>query len=213
MVGLGFAMVENIYYFLNVYAEGGSGALGVNIVMRAIVFGLNHAMFTSMTGLGIAVARLSPRKSIKLAAPFAGWSAAVFTHFIHNLSASIGGLLCLVSLFNAWGGLLLMGIIVVWALVQERQWLRTYLEEEVERGTLSRQQYSRTHSSWRALSHRVSLLFNQGLSAYLDATRFYHRCSELAYKKHHLATLNDTKSGEMIARLRDEVGQLSRNLG
>ena len=59
MVGMGFAMVENVYYFVaNVQRWRGIEAWGVNIILRAIVFGLNHALFSSFAGLGIAIARL-----------------------------------------------------------------------------------------------------------------------------------------------------------
>ena len=56
VVGMGFAVVENVYYFMNVYAEGGLEAWSVNMFMRGVVFGLNHSLFTAVTGLGVAYA-------------------------------------------------------------------------------------------------------------------------------------------------------------
>ena len=53
--------------------EPGSGlAGGMNIFLRGAVFGLNHAMFSSMTGLGIALARMSPNMLRRFLAPFLG---------------------------------------------------------------------------------------------------------------------------------------------
>ena len=69
MVGMGFAMVENVFYFIDVFLEGGLEAWGMNILLRALVFGLNHALFTSMTGLGIAIGRLSPNRLVSIIAP------------------------------------------------------------------------------------------------------------------------------------------------
>lgn len=213
MVGLGFAMVENVYYFISVYSEGGAQAWGLNIFLRGVIFGLNHALFTALFGLGIAVARLSPRSSVRFIAPVLGWLGAVFLHFMHNATASRGGILLLVTLLNAWGGVLLMIVIIIWALVQERRWIRKYLAEEVELGTLTATQYQVAFSGWKRFSHSFSLLLAEGPSAYLNAARFYRRCSELAYKKHHFATLRDSKSNSLTDKMRADIAQLSELIG
>jgi RsiW-degrading membrane proteinase PrsW (M82 family) len=212
MVGMGFAMVENVYYFMNVYNEGGVEAWQINIFLRAVIFGLNHALFTSMTGLGIAVARLSRKNLVKFTAPVAGWMAAMFLHFMHNLSASIGGILCLVALFNAWGGVILTLLIIIWALVQEQRWIKKYLEEEVALGTLSPAQYQIACSNLKRFGHRWSLLFSHGPTGYYRAGRFYRNCSELAYKKHHFATLQDSRSQALSEKLRGEIRGLGGQL-
>jgi RsiW-degrading membrane proteinase PrsW (M82 family) len=205
MVGMGFAMVENVYYFMMVYDQGGTEAWQINIFLRAVIFGLNHALFTSMTGLGLAVAKLSKSQFVRFAAPIGGWMVAMFLHFLHNLSASIGGVLCLVALFNAWGGVFLTLVIIVWALWQEYQWMRKYLKEEVERGTLTAAQYENACSAIRRFGHRWNLLLSHGPAGYIDALRFYHRCSELAYKKHHFSLLGDNKSSQLTEKLRGEI--------
>src|SRR5207237_381887 len=53
MVGFGFAMTENLLYFLGAYAEGGISAQIINILLRSGLFGLNHAFFTACTGLAL----------------------------------------------------------------------------------------------------------------------------------------------------------------
>lgn len=217
MVGMGFAMVENVYYFLNVYAEGGLEAWGSNIFIRAIIFGLNHALFTSFAGLGIAVARLSRSSFTKFAAPVSGWMAAMFVHFVHNLTAylvtAVGPLLCLVTLFNAWGGVLLIFIIIIWAIVQERRWILKYLAEEVEQGLITPDNYHYAANGFKRIGKYTDLLFHRGPGAYLNAVRFYHRCSELAYKKHHFELLQERKSEEMTHDLRLEIQRLQAVIG
>jgi RsiW-degrading membrane proteinase PrsW (M82 family) len=213
MVGFGFAMVENVFYFMSTYAEGGQQAWELTVFLRAIVFGLNHALYSSMIGLGVAVSRLSGRPVVKLMAPIAGWLAAVLIHSVHNLSASLGGLALLVTLSNAWGGVLLVLIIIVWALLQERRWIRSHLAEEVQLGTLTAEQYRNAYSSWRATVHRYRLLLTVGFGAYSRASRFYGSCSELAYKKHHLATIQDAVGKQQMESMREKVGSLSRRLG
>ena len=205
MVGLGFAMVENVTYFISVFNEGGLEAWQTNVFMRGVIFGLNHALFSSMTGLGIAVARLSPRRIVQISAPVFGWMMAMFLHFVHNLSVSLGNLLCVVALISGWGGVWLTFTIMIWALWQERQWLKTYLVEEVALGTLTQGEYETAVSAWARLQHRFDILHKQGIRSFMQAGRFYYHCSELAYKKHHFATFKDDKSAEFIIQLRNQI--------
>lgn len=212
MVGMGFAMVENVFYYVNVFIEGGVEAWSINVFMRGFIFGLNHALFTSMTGLGIAVARMTSNGLLKMAAPVAGWFTAVTLHFLHNAAVSTGSLLCFVALLFDWGGVVLTLLIIVWALIQEKKWLEAYLAEEVGIGTLTLRQYEIIKSGRRRSSHRFQLLSTRGLGQYRTANRFFHKCSKLAYKKHHFTLFQDEQSGQLIQQLRGEISQLSRAL-
>jgi len=211
MVGMGFAMVENVFYFVDTFSEGGVEAWSINIFMRAVIFGLNHALFSSMTGLGVAIARLSGNAAVRLLAPIGGWMTAVFLHLLHNLTVSFGNLLCLVAVASDWSGVWVVIGIIVWALVQEQRWLKQYLVEEVELGIVTKDQYDIACSSLRRAGHSSSLLFGHGPAAYRQAIRFYHRCSKLAYQKHHQTLFHDAQSAGRIAQLRQEIAQLNQN--
>ena len=64
LVGLGFAMTENIqYYGRAVVHNGGVGLTGVFIV-RGMFAPFSHPLFTSMTGIGLGLARQS-RSSVQ----------------------------------------------------------------------------------------------------------------------------------------------------
>ena len=52
MVGLGFAMMENITYYMRAFEEGGTEQLGAVFILRGLIMPLSHPLFTSMTGLG-----------------------------------------------------------------------------------------------------------------------------------------------------------------
>ncbi len=216
MVGLGFGMVENVFYFLGTYASGGLEEWTVNIILRTL-FSLNHALFSAMTGLGIALSKLARQRAVRYLAPIGGWSLAVLLHFIHNGAATaasaISGLFCFILPLNAWGGVLITVMIMIWALVQERRWIRDYLRDEVERGTLTAAQYHVATSGRRRLSHRLELLTEQGLSGFIAAGRFYHRCSELAYKKVHYDHYHDQASARLIEELRVKVRAMGGQLG
>lgn len=208
MVGMGFALVENVFYFLSEFEAGGLEAWGINIFIRTILFGLNHSLFTSMIGLGIAYSRMSTHAVAQVIAPVAGWITAVFLHFLHNVSVSSGSLLCVLAFISDWGGVWLTIAIIVWALVQERNWIKHYLVEEVELGIITLKQHKTASSSTDRISNNLQTLFSQGPSAYLNIIRFYQKCSELAYKKHHYSLFKDAKSNELIEKLRQELTDL-----
>jgi RsiW-degrading membrane proteinase PrsW (M82 family) len=84
MVGLGFAMLENVGYYINALitpVQGGAALLGYTFVLRGVASPLLHPMFTSMTGLGVAYAASHRRAG--WAVPV-GWLAAMMLHGIWN---------------------------------------------------------------------------------------------------------------------------------
>ncbi len=205
MVGMGFAMVENIFYYMNEFATNGFEGFSILVVFRGFVFGLNHAFYTAMTGLGIAIARLSPSRSTRLLAPLAGLSLAIFLHFLHNFSVSFGNLLCLVALLVNWGSALFFLVIIGWSLAQEQRWIRDYLHEEVELGLISEEQYEVATSGFARLQRRLGYLFSGQLRNYWQTRSFYDRCSKLAFRKHHYELFQDDASQECITRYRAEI--------
>jgi protease PrsW len=86
MVGLGFAMIENVGYYINAIVtpeRGGMALLGYTFVLRGVLSPLLHPIFTSMTGLGVAYAA-SRRGPGGAWAVLAGWLAAVVLHGTWN---------------------------------------------------------------------------------------------------------------------------------
>jgi protease PrsW len=84
MVGLGFAMVENVGYYINALitpVRGGAALLGYTFVLRGVVSPLLHPMFTSMTGLGVAYAASHRRAGWAVGV---GWLGAMLLHGIWN---------------------------------------------------------------------------------------------------------------------------------
>jgi RsiW-degrading membrane proteinase PrsW (M82 family) len=91
MVGLGFAMIENVGYYVNALItpeRGGIELLGYTFVLRGLLSPLLHPIFTSMTGLGVAYSA-----SRRHGAP---WAVAL-------------GLLAAMVLHGTWNGLSLYG--------------------------------------------------------------------------------------------------------
>jgi protease PrsW len=118
MVGLGFAMIENVGYYVNALVtpiEGGARLLGYTFVLRGVLSPLAHPIFTSMTGLGAAYAA-SHRRAL-WALPL-GWLGAMLLHGLWN-GLSIYGLAGL-TIAYAIMFCVLLGIIVVLVLDRRR---------------------------------------------------------------------------------------------
>jgi len=200
IVGLGFAMTENLFYFVSAWSEGGLGSWGIVVLGRALAFGFSHAMFTCLTGIGLGVGRTQRRVSVRWSLAAGGLGAAIAAHLLHNLFLAAGGL-CIVSLLTDWVGLLLVGVVAALAWRQERQWIRDELADEVRLGILTPAQYQGVvarfrggPAPWRALVR--------------DAT-------ELALKRHQYARRGQGRGNTLahIAALRDRIVQRRQALG
>ncbi|MFC5820462.1 PrsW family intramembrane metalloprotease [Nonomuraea harbinensis] len=108
MVGLGFAMSENVsYYLAALNSEAGGVGLAVTVVLRGILSPFAHPLFTSMIGVAVAFAaqRHGPERTFSI---MAGWSGAMILHGLWNGLVSYGGFTGLVVAY-----LVLMVVLVV----------------------------------------------------------------------------------------------------
>jgi hypothetical protein len=215
LAGFGFAAIENILYFASNGYEDPSG-LGCLILMRAFLFGLNHAFFTSLTGMGFAAARYQRNIFLKILFPLIGLTAAIVAHGLHNSLVSLGALGDAAAVFGLlaaigadWMGALGVLIVALVSLHHEAGWIKKYLADEIELGTLSAQQAANTSSfGGRILLNFTSL--GGGLGKWWDTRHFYQQASELAYKKHQLAKMgNEGGTQSLIEKIRTEVQRLS----
>jgi RsiW-degrading membrane proteinase PrsW (M82 family) len=200
MAGLGFAFTENFFYFTSSLLEGGWGVWVGVIFMRAIIFGLNHAFFTGITGGALGYARLSANSAVRVFVPLLGLSGAVVFHSIHNLGATLASLTCsglLVSLFSDWAGILMIGLAIGLAWRQERKWIRAHLESEVGE-TLRREVYEMAASYRKQLGAQIRALLRGDIRAWRLSRRLAQTATELAFKKHQLATLGDERGNSLV---------------
>lgn len=212
ITALGFAATENVLYLGSTLAEEGLGGMLVLFVLRVILGGWGHAVYTAWIGIGLALARSSQSIFIKIAAPFAGWVIAVALHALHNgmasLLASEGlegfGVMLLVD----WFGWAVMLGIVIWAILREQRWMKVYLQEEVQMQLISPQQYQTASSVAKQFRARMGSLFSPQAKA---TKRFYRLCGELAQKKHQLARFGDEGGNTIIiSNLRKQIAELAQ---
>ena len=207
LIGFGFAMTENFFYFVGAYDEGGYGQLSFVIFLRAVLFGLNHAFYTGLTGIGLGMARWVHRRSSRVLWSLFGLLAAIVTHSLHNLGAGLAAYNLIglgLSLVVAAAGVLLIFVAVILSWRQERHYLRLELAEEIG-VLLDAQEYEEITRRWR------NPLRKGGRTAQAQARR-RHDLVELALKKGRLRNGAGDESPALvqeITRLRVALAELS----
>jgi protease PrsW len=135
MVGLGFAMVENVQYYGESVA-GGIETSMLTFVLRGLMAPFAHPLFTAMFGIGLGVVREGPREGRRWLAAAAGLLLAVAVHALWNLAATFEGwflgLYLLVMVPTFVGVLWLIGL----SLKREGRVIREHLSHLVDEGLL-----------------------------------------------------------------------------
>ncbi len=211
MIGFGFAMTENLVgYFLPILQAEGMEAGLINILLRTVVFGFNHAFWTGITGAAMGYARLTPKGASRWIVPVGGWALAVLLHAIHNTGVTLLEqtiwLSILVSLVVDWGGLMLLLAVAFFWLRKESQWIERGLSEEVHNGVITPEEWDLLRSAARRFWFRWEVRGRGGRDAYHAVGRYYQCATELAFKKQHLRTLGE-ESGNLaeVLRLREQL--------
>ena len=205
MIGFGFSAVEDVLYFASM---PDAASLATLFFLRTLLFGMLHAFFTGLTGVGLALGKFSKHAAMKWLWPVLGLSAAIGTHALHNTFCTIGGAGGLLAILGAGIGLVWFGVTIAVCLHHENRWIRIHLSEEVQRGVLYAEQAIDTAHFWTRSS--LSIL-SRGFTGVIPRRRLLHQATELAYEKQRQLRSGSTPEGDKRLRaLREEVRELSR---
>lgn len=205
MIGFGFSAVENILYFSG--QPDAASLIGL-FFLRAFIFGMLHALFTGLTGIGFALGLFSKIPFMKLGWPVLGLMAAMATHSLHNYFATLGGEHILYAVLGITVGIAWFAVTAIVCLVHENRWIRIQLADEVSNGVLYSQQALDAASFWSRSSLNG---FAQGFGTILKRKKLLHEATELAYvKQRHEKFGADGKSQLRLEQLRAIVRELSR---
>ncbi|MEO0181837.1 MAG: PrsW family intramembrane metalloprotease [candidate division WOR-3 bacterium] len=180
-VGLGFALTENLLYFFGNFVGG--VPVFIVFLMRSIVFGLNHALFTGAFGLFLGLAKVSRNIALRIIWPLFGFALALFMHAGHNALVSFFEVYGLVASASLHALTVLVFIVCAFIILSyERRWITQYLWEEVQGGLITDEDYKRA-CSWSCLTKEAHILFTRGWGDYIRAKNRRHLLAELALKK------------------------------
>jgi hypothetical protein len=208
MVALGFAMIENVAYYGRALAVGGVGGAVYTFGLRGVLAPFSHPLFTSMTGIGLGLARQTRNTAIKFIAPVVGLLMAMFLHFLNNLAGSVGGYF--VEYFLV-GVPVFLGVVVVivFGLRREGHVVRRGLLPYVQNGVLTREEYDSLGSVGGRMGTSFRALTRGGFGAWRIRRHFNQVASELAFHRDRVS--RGITSGEDAQREAAYV-QLLRDL-
>jgi RsiW-degrading membrane proteinase PrsW (M82 family) len=188
--GAAFAFTENVLYYGRAYRYAARTfgqsppleALQDVFQLRGLMTFFGHPLFTSMTGIGLAVALRSKSKIVRIVAPLAGYCAAAFLHMAFNTTASLvsGTALLIVYLSVAVPLVIGMVIFIVRQLFREGRLIRERLGDYVRVGWLESdepQAMSRLRTRTRALWHALFI----SPAAFWATLQIQRAITELAY--------------------------------
>lgn len=183
MVGLGFAMTENIQYY-GKSLQAGVGGLTVTFVLRGMIGPFSHPLFTSMTGIGLGWARQSDNGFIKVTMPVLGFMLAMLMHGTWNASASLG----LVGFIVAYFVIMIPAFVITlmtifFALRREGRIVREFLYADYQNGMLTPHEYERLCSIRGRMGLSWNALNKQGFSGWRTRMKCNQAASELAFHR------------------------------
>ncbi|HKO98252.1 MAG TPA: PrsW family intramembrane metalloprotease [Pyrinomonadaceae bacterium] len=189
MVGLGFAMTENIQYYGRAVLEGGSGGLTIVLVLRGALAPFSHPLFTSMTGIGLGLARQSQHTTVKVITPLVGLGAAIAMHAIWNGSVFLFGgpgfiLMYIVIMVPAF---FLMFVVIALALRREGRLIREYLAADFQTGFMTQKEYNQLGSIFGRMGASYNAFSQGGYQSWQACRQLNQTASELAFHRSRVA--------------------------
>jgi hypothetical protein len=181
MVGLGFAFAENIDYYGRSMVKEGPAGLAVTFTLRGVIASFSHPLFTSFTGIGLGLARQSPRRWVQRVAPLAGLAGAISLHSLWNAGASAGLIFFAIYAVIMLPALLALLVVAAVSLKFEGRIIHRQLAGEAAAGYFAPAEYAQL-CSVRGRLHASTSAFRTGGFAGWRKQRDLHRAaSELAF--------------------------------
>lgn len=188
MVGLGFAMTENILYYGRAVGRSPED-LTVVFILRGMAAPFSHPLFTSMTGIGLGWSRQSDSHFIKIVIPFLGFFLAMLMHATWNGSAVFGGEL---GFFAAY--FLIMGpafivtlMVIFFSLRREGNIVRQFLYPDYQKGLFDAHEYEKLCTVRGRMGMSWNAFWSDGFSSWRKQMRCNQIASELAFLRSRVA--------------------------
>jgi hypothetical protein len=171
-----------VLYYGKAAVHGGAD-LTVTLFVRGFLAPFSHPLFTSMTGIGLGLARQTRNLAVKLITPVLGLLMAIFMHSIWNGSGAIfgGGVFLLTYIVIMVPAFVILLVVIGIALYREGQLVRKFLLCDLERGMLTRQEYDQLGSIFGRMGSSFNALTQTGMKGWRTRMRFNQMASELAF--------------------------------
>lgn len=188
MAGLGFAMTENIQYYGRAALEGDMGLTGV-FILRGTIAPFSHPLFTSLTGVGLGLARQSRNTFVKIVTPALGLLTAIALHSIWNGSIVVfgGAGFLLAYLLIMVPAFVIILIVILLALRREGQIVREFLLPDFQRGLFTQDEYNRFCTIRGRMGSNFNAFSRGGWGTWRASRQLNQTASELAFHRSRVA--------------------------
>ncbi len=197
LVGVGFAFVEDILYYLSSLQDG---ALPVTFFLRGVMGPFAHPLFTAATGIGVGIAVTTRRPAVRVFAPILGFTAAVLMHGIWNGSTFWGG----DGFLFAYGAIILPLLAIVlamgiWARSREGKMLNAALLQIVAMGWIRPEEVRWVARLSDRMSARAFAKRHGGKQAARALREYQQTLTEIAFL--HQRAINGTAPRDVNQRM------------
>ena len=210
LAAIGFAFTENMVYYLRamtyssvvIQAGDADAAIASLVRTRGIYTSFGHPLFTTMTGVGLAVGLRSRSKLVRILAPLTGYCLAALGHMAFNGTASITGdrRQLMIMYFIALSLVFSVAMFLLGHVFKEGRRIRARLDDFVRMGWLHPRDPIVFGSPWRRF-WIATVALSRGPRPFLATQRILRAMSELAY-------LRDSMTRGLV----DESGQAREKL-
>jgi hypothetical protein len=169
--------------------QAGGEGLTFIFILRGFIAPFSHPMFTSLTGIGLGLARQSRNTLVKFIAPIFGLLAAISMHAIWNGSAVIFGgvgfiLMYILIMIPAF---FIMFVVIALALRREGQIVREFLIPDFHGGLLTQQEYNQLGTLRGRMGASFNALSKGGFRSWQACRQLNQTASELAFHRSRVA--------------------------
>ncbi len=212
LCGLGFALTEDVFYFLGSLGQGPVSGY-VNVFFRSFIFGSNHAFWSAIIGFAFGKAILSSSAAKGILIVAFSWLLAVFLHGVHNICVVFAPhtycLSFLVDFFFNFGGLILLLVVLTFVLKKEGKWIEKFLRPEVDAGLISEKDLSVIKSAFKRSSVKLKTMKRGGSKESKKLGLFFQTASELSFKRHRHSIKPTGDLQKTITRLSEKFTSLA----
>lgn len=189
MVGLGFAMAENIQYYGHAAFAGGLTAGSRLFLLRGLLAPFAHPFFSAALGLGLGLTLRVRGPAAKLGLTVAGLLAAITLHVLWNLSAQRGSAAFTVTYELVMVPTFALGLLLIALEIRrEGRLVANALLPEVHAGLLTPAEHTRLASVYGRIAARWRALRDGGYSAWRASARPHQLAGELALLRQRIAS-------------------------
>lgn len=213
MAGLGFAMTENIQYYGRAALQ--EGGLTIVFILRGTIAPFSHPLFTSMTGIGLGLARQSQNMAVKIITPILGLGAAIAMHTIWNGSIYLFGgtgfiLMYVLIMVPAF---FLMFVVIALGLRREGRLVKEFLTPDFHAGLLTQEEYERLGTIRGRMGSSFNALSKGGFKGWQACRQLNQTASELAFHRSRISRgISSPDAHEREAAYRTAMQDLLRRL-